>query len=172
MTNMVEPFAPWMRDINRVFTSENRPAPFIPPADVIVSDAGVTVVMDVPGISGDQLDVELENDVLTVRGERPYPYGNDAEAPVRRLERGFGRFERTLRVTNGLDPEAIEASLVNGVLTLRLPKPESHKPRRIQIRSEQPEMRQGDQPQMQQGDQPGTQSQPGQGEPQSTQPTG
>jgi HSP20 family protein len=164
MTTMVEPFAPWLRDLNRVFTSESRPAPFVPPADVIVSDAGVTVVMDVPGIRGEQLDVELENDVLTVRGERPYPYGNDAQAPVRRLERGFGRFERTLRVTHGLDPEAIEASLVDGVLTLQLPKPESHRPRRIQIR--------GEQPSGQGAMQPGAQGamQPGGGQPPAAQP--
>jgi HSP20 family protein len=90
------------------------------------------VYMDVPGIAGDQLDVELENDVLAVRGERPYPYGSDGDA-VRRVERGFGRFERSLRVVRGLDPNAIEASLANGVLTLRLPKPESLKPHRIQI---------------------------------------
>jgi HSP20 family protein len=137
MTTIVEPFAPWLRDLNRLFTTENQVASFVPPADVIVDDEAVTVFMDVPGISGEQLDVELENDVLTVRGERPYPYGSDgnggSQAVVRRVERGFGRFERSLRVLRGLDPNSIEASLAMGVLTLRLPKPESLKPHRIQI---------------------------------------
>jgi HSP20 family protein len=137
MTTMVEPFAPWLRDLNRLFTTENQIPSFVPPADVIVDNEAVMVFMDVPGISGEQLDIELENDVLTVRGERPYPYGQDGngqtQAVVRRVERGFGRFERSLRVLRGLDPNSIEASLADGVLTLRLPKPEQLKPHRIQI---------------------------------------
>jgi HSP20 family protein len=135
MTTMVEPFAPWLRDLNRIFTAENRVSSFLPPADVIVTDEGVTVYMDVPGVAADQLDVELENDVLTVRGERPYPYaGHDGDGAVRRIERGFGRFERSLRVPRGLDPGSIEASLTNGVLELRLPKPEVLRPQRIEIK--------------------------------------
>jgi HSP20 family protein len=140
MATMVEPLAPWLRDVNRLFTTENRVNPFLPPADVIVAQDGVSVFMDVPGIGGEQLDVELENDVLTIRGERPYPYGSDGDGGsagvVRRIERGFGRFERSLRVPAGLDPEAIEASLANGVLELRLPTPESLKPHRIPVRGE------------------------------------
>ncbi|MGB9186256.1 MAG: Hsp20 family protein [Solirubrobacteraceae bacterium] len=49
-------------------------------------------------------------------------------------ERGFGRFERSIRVPRGLDPDAIEASLSDGVLTLRIPKPETMRPRRIEIK--------------------------------------
>jgi HSP20 family protein len=137
MTALVEPFTPWLRDSNRFVASETRVTRFVPPADVLVTDDGATVHMDVPGIERDALEIELENDMLTVRGERPYPYGDNADA-VRRVERGFGRFERTLRVTRDLDPNAIEASMSNGVLTLRLPKPESLKPRRIEIRADQP----------------------------------
>lgn len=71
--------------------------------------------------------------MLTLRGERQYPYGDDGDRGVRRVERGFGRFERSLRVPRGLDPDAIEASFTNGVLRLRIPKPESLRPRRIEI---------------------------------------
>jgi HSP20 family protein len=133
MTTMVEPSAPWLRELNRVLTNDNRVAPFVPPADVIVDENAVTVYMDVPGLSGEQLDVELENDLVTVRGERPFPYAANDQAEVRRAERAFGSFERSLRVVRGLDPSAIEATLSLGVLTLRLPKPESLKPHRIEI---------------------------------------
>jgi HSP20 family protein len=133
MTTIVEPTAPWLRDLNRVVTNDNRVAPFVPPADVIVDEDAVTVYMDIPGLSGEQLDVELENEVLTVRGERPFPYAANGQAEIRRVERAFGRFERSLRVVSGLDPAAIEATLSLGVLTLRLPKPESLKPHRIDI---------------------------------------
>ena len=134
MTALVEPFTPWLRDSNRFVDSETQVTRFVPPADVLVTDEGATVYMDVPGIERDALEIELENDVLTVRGERPYPYGDNAAA-VRRVERGFGRFERILRVSRDLDPNAIQASMSNGVLTLVLPKPESLKPRRIEIRA-------------------------------------
>jgi HSP20 family protein len=107
----------------------------MPPADVLVTDDDVTVYMDVPGVGADKLEIELENDMLSVRGERPYPYEtSDGDRVWRRIERSFGRFEREIRVPRGLDPEAIEASLVDGVLTLRIPKPEPLKPRRIEIK--------------------------------------
>jgi HSP20 family protein len=137
MTTVIEPSAPWLRDINRFFGGEGTPTRLVPPADVLVDDEGVSVYMDVPGISAEQLDVELENDMLTIRGERPYPYGTDGDRTGRRIERGFGRFERTLRVPRGLDPDSIEASLRDGVLMLRIPKPEQLKPRRIQIKGDE-----------------------------------
>ena len=136
MTALIEPYAPWLRDLNRFFSSEANVSSFVPPADVLVTEEGVMVYMDVPGVPADRLDVELENDVLTVRGERPYPYPTDGERVGRRIERGFGRFERSLRVPRGLDPDAIEASMTDGVLTLRLPKPESLKPRKIQVKAD------------------------------------
>jgi HSP20 family protein len=135
VTALTEPFPPWLRDLNRFFNTEGSVSGFVPPADVLVDDEGVTVYMDVPGVRSDQLDVELENEVLTVRGERPYPYRDNGDRGGRRIERGFGRFERSLRVPRGLDPDAIEASLTDGVLTLRIPKPESLKPRRIEVKS-------------------------------------
>ena len=108
---------------------------FLPPADVTVTDDQVTVIMDVPGLKPSELDVELLGDRLTVRGERPFPHdGAGADRPGRRrFERGFGRFERILSVPEGLDPEAIVASLADGVLTLVIPMPEARKPQRIAI---------------------------------------
>ena len=137
MTTTMEPLAPWLRDLNRLFTAEGSVSSFVPPADVIATDDGVMVYMDVPGVSGEQVDIELENDMLTIRGERPFPYGQDGGRGTRRIERGFGQFERTLRVPRGLDPDAISASLKDGVLTLQIPKPESLKPRKIHVQAEE-----------------------------------
>ena len=137
MTAMVEPFPDWLRELNRFFGSQQRQmTQFNPPADVLVDEEGVTVHMDLPGVRPEDVEIEVENDVLTVRGTRACPYpGGEGERNVRRIERGFGRFERSLRVPRGLDPDAIQASMSNGVLTLRLPKPEQIKPRRIQVRA-------------------------------------
>ena len=134
MTVLLEPFPPWLRDVNRFSSSETQVPRFVPPADVLVSDEGATVYMDVPGCPADALEIELENDVLTVRGDRPCPYEESAGA-VRRIERGFGAFERSLRVPRGLDPDAIDASMSDGVLMLQIPKPETMKPQRIQIQA-------------------------------------
>jgi HSP20 family protein len=71
--------------------------------------------------------------MLTVRGERRPPW-ESLEGCTARVERSFGAFERTLRVTDGLDPEGIEASMSDGVLMMRLPEPAQTQPRRIQIR--------------------------------------
>ena len=136
-TTMVEPFAPWLREFNQILHNQGAVSAFIPPADLLIDDDGVTVYMDVPGLHVENLEIELENDTLTIRGERPFPYSHeDGGGPVRRIERGFGRFERTLRVPAGLDPESVQADLHDGVLTLRIPKPETLRPRRIEIKAE------------------------------------
>jgi HSP20 family protein len=132
MAMVMEPIAPWLRDLTRYMVSPETAGPFIPPADVIVTDDQVTVHMDVPGVKRENLEIELENDVLTVRGERAYPYESE-KAAWQRVERGFGRFERDLRVPKGLDPDTVDASLADGVLTLHIPKAEPLKPRRIEI---------------------------------------
>jgi HSP20 family protein len=122
------------RDIDRLLGRNGGLSGFVPAADVVVGDADVTVTMDVPGIQADDLEIELENDVLTVRGERSHRCASDGGTRAwERIERGIGRFERSLQVPRGLDPDAIEASLEAGVLTLRIPKPEQLKPKRVQI---------------------------------------
>jgi HSP20 family protein len=134
---LTEPFSPLFelsRDVDRGPARYGSPGGYIPAADVVVTDEQVTVTIDVPGLRVDDLEVELENDVLTVRGERRYSYATDDETRVwQRMERGFGNFERSLQVPYGLDPDAIEASLDAGVLALRIPRSAEHRPKRVQI---------------------------------------
>jgi HSP20 family protein len=134
MSMLNEPMAPWLREFNRLFTPEAAPAAFLPPADVIVTDQAVDVYMDVPGLNADSLEIELENDTLTIRGERQWPY-ESGDAGVRRIERRFGRFERSLRIPAGLDPDAVEATLSDGVLWLHIPMPKAAQPRRVEIKT-------------------------------------
>jgi HSP20 family protein len=99
-------------------------------------------------IRADALDIELdtppplvppaEHDTLTVRGERPYPYASNDGATVHRIERGFGRFERALRVPAGLDPDAVQASMTDAVLALHIPKPGALKPHKIEVKAAAP----------------------------------
>lgn len=143
MTLLADPFAPMFelsRDFDRLFSRPGVVRSFVPAADILVSDDAVDVYMDVPGFGVDDLDIELVDNTLTVRGERNYPYamngngnGNGDKRVWQRLERGFGKFERVLRVPDGLDADAITASMDAGVLTLHIAKPEAKRPRKIQI---------------------------------------
>jgi HSP20 family protein len=133
MTMLLEPFAP-LFELSRQFV--DGPRAFVPAADVVVTDDDVSVMLDLPGLKADDVEIEVREDVLTVKGERAFPYANETDGDQRvwqRLERGFGSFERVLRLPAGFDPDAITASMSDGVLTLRMPKPEPHKPRRIEI---------------------------------------
>lgn len=139
MTLYLEPFAPLFELTRQMAGNETRS--FLPAADVVVTDEDVTVLMDLPGLKADDVSIELREDMLTVRGERPLPYQAETEDKGRqvwqRVERDFGKFERVLRLPTGLDPDAITASMSDGVLTLHIAKPQERKPRRIEIASGQ-----------------------------------
>jgi HSP20 family protein len=111
-----------------------RPGAFVPPADVTMSDGHVLLTMDVPGVRSEDLSIELLGDQLFVRGERKRPELPE-DAAWQHLERGFGRFERRVKVPDGVDADAITASLDDGVLSLIVPKPERLKRRAITIDS-------------------------------------
>ena len=144
MTLLFEPFTPlfgFSREMDRhVASSGTALRSFVPAADVVATEDDATVVMDLPGLTADDLEIELVDDVLTVRGERAFPFAGDEGRVWQRLERGFGKFERELRVPEGLEEDSIQASMADGVLTLHIAKPEARKPRRIAINAggEQP----------------------------------
>jgi len=138
MQMLMEPFAPWRRDLYRQLT-RSTPAGFFPAADVLVSDEDVTVHLDLPGLRADDVEIELDGDVLAIRGERRFPYGEDKAggATWRRIERPFGAFERSLRIPRGLSPDAIDAAMHDGVLTVKMRKPEKARPHRVDVRAEE-----------------------------------
>jgi HSP20 family protein len=109
-----------------------RPAVFVPAADVAVSDDDLVLTMDLPGFTTDDVSIEVQDTVLTVRGERKRPEISDGTSYVH-VERPSGAFERRIEVPKGIDPDRITASLVDGVLSLIVPKPERLKPKAITI---------------------------------------
>jgi HSP20 family protein len=125
MTLWFDPFAP-------LLTQFNRSAAFLPPADVTVSEGDLVLTMDLPGLTTEDVEIELVGDSLTVRGERKRPQVAEGSTWAHG-ERAFGRFERTIRVPHGVDPDAITASMSEGVLSLIVPKPERLKPKSIAI---------------------------------------
>ncbi len=122
-----DPFMPFV-------TQFTRTAAFLPPADVTVSDGDIVLTMDVPGLTAEDLSIELLDGYLIVRGERKRP--EVAEGTTQAFtERTFGRFERRIKVPDGVDPDRITASMDNGVLSLIVPKPDAMKPKTIAIGS-------------------------------------
>ena len=109
-----------------------RPAPFMPAADVTVSESDVVLTMDLPGLRAEDLDIQLLDGHLFVRGERRRPQLAEG-ATWPHAERPVGRFERRIKLPDGVDGDRIAASLSDGVLSSIVPKPERMKPRTIAI---------------------------------------
>jgi HSP20 family protein len=110
----------------------NRPTAFVPAADVAVSEEEIVLTMDLPGFTTDELTIEVEDNWLTVRGERERPEVPEGTSYLH-VERPFGAFERRIQVPKGVDPDRVTASLVNGLLSLTVPKPDELKPKAIAI---------------------------------------
>ena len=87
---------------------------------------------DLPGLSDGDVNIQLQDNVLTVSGERNAEHESKGEG-YHRVERAFGSFSRSLTLPEGVDPEAVTANFDRGVLEIRIPKPEERKPRRIEI---------------------------------------
>ncbi len=103
---------------------------FDPAIDVRASEHEVTFVCDVPGVKEGDIEVTLDNHVLTIQGRRTYERKSNERMLV---GRGYGAFRRSFTLPDGLDQEKLEASLEDGVLTLRIPKLPTAKPRKISI---------------------------------------
>jgi HSP20 family protein len=104
----------------------------MPAADVTVSEGDLVLTLDLPGLTADDVSIELVDGFLTVRGERRRPHTADGTSWVH-SERPFGAFERRIAVPKGVDADAVTASMDNGVLSLIVPKPERLKPKAIAI---------------------------------------
>ena len=104
-----------------------------PNVDIREDKDHITITMDVPGVRPEDVKVSLENQVLTVAGEK-HAIQQEQDERWHRWERHYGRFERTFTLPSTVDAERIEATTDNGVLTLRLPKIEKARPREIQVK--------------------------------------
>lgn len=104
-----------------------------PALDVEETDDAFVLHVEMPGCKPEDLDVTLDEGVLTISGERRFYDEKDADG-FRRVERRFGRFHRAVRLPSRVDAERIEASYDDGILRVRVPKAEEAKPRRVEIR--------------------------------------
>jgi HSP20 family protein len=105
---------------------------WLPPMDLLETGEHYVLRADLPGLADEDVNVQFEDNVLTISGERTAEH-DDQQEGYYRLERAFGTFSRSLTLPAGVDPDAVQAHFDRGVLEITIPKPEQKKPRQVQI---------------------------------------
>lgn len=138
MLTLYRPFTSLLRDdfFDRDFPFGNawRSAQsFSPAVDIVENEKAYLLKAEVPGLAPENIDVQVENDVLTVRGERKYE-NEEERGGYRRVERSYGSFARSFMLPKGTKPEAIEAEVEHGVLTVTIPKVAAATARKVEVK--------------------------------------
>jgi HSP20 family protein len=125
--------------INRMFGEsvghageESNLTPWAPAVDIYETENELVVKADLPDVDPQNLDIRVENNILTIRGERKFET-KVSENNYLRIERAYGSFSRSFSLANSVKSDAIKADYQNGVLTLSLPKREEAKPKQIKV---------------------------------------
>jgi HSP20 family protein len=105
---------------------------WIPAMDLLEADGEFVLRADLPGLSEQDVNIEVQDNVLTISGERRAEH-EDRKEGYYRVERSHGSFRRSLTLPEGVDPESVKASFDRGVLEVHVPKPEQRKPRKVAI---------------------------------------
>jgi HSP20 family protein len=105
---------------------------FAPPVDVYEDEHNITLKIEVPGIEEKDIDVRLQNNTLTVHGERKFEK-EEKEENYRRVERQYGSFTRSFTLPNTVDSETVSASYDKGILKIKLAKKAEAKPKQIKV---------------------------------------
>jgi len=105
---------------------------FVPPVDIYEDEHGLQLKLEVPGIDEKDLDVKVENNTLTISGERKFEK-EEKEENFHRIERRYGSFSRSFTLPSTVNTEDVSASYDNGVLSVRLAKRAEAKPKQIKV---------------------------------------
>jgi HSP20 family protein len=124
-----EAFGAWPREEgNGAITSA-----WLPPCDVFEDKEAVKIMAEVPGVRPEDVKISLENNLLTIRGEKRQQ-SEERNERVHRYERSYGSFERSFALPSTVDPDKITAGYENGILTVTIPKVERARPREIPVK--------------------------------------
>lgn len=136
------------REVDRLFEDftrgmgSNGANMLIPKIDVSETDKEIEVTVDLPGLERKDVDISLENDVLTIRGEKKVEVkpddkdkeGNDKNKTYHVAERMYGAFYRAIQLPPGIDPSKVQATMSKGVLKVTIPKPKSSSSAKIEVK--------------------------------------
>jgi HSP20 family protein len=128
------------REIDRLFNefaqipgANGLPANIVPKIDISETDKAIEVSAEMPGLERKDIDISIEDDTLTIRGEKKIEE-DQKDKNVQHSERTYGVFMRVLQLPPGVDPSSVEATMSNGVLKITIPKPAKPEPKKIEVK--------------------------------------
>lgn len=122
----------WDKEVEKIFDAFSKTNAFTPACEVLDEEGLFTISMDIPGLSKDEIDIEVRENQLHISGERKLSERSD-KTSVLRTERKYGKFTRTFNLPQNINSEGIQAKFLNGVLEIALPKEEKNQARKISI---------------------------------------
>lgn len=132
------------REIDRLFSEFSQGLgpngqQLVPNIEIAETDNAIEVSAEMPGLERKDVDISLEDDTLTIRGEKKVEKGTDGgkdknDKNVQHSERSYGVFLRVLQLPPGIDPSSVQATMANGVLKITIPKPARPEPKKIEVK--------------------------------------
>ena len=120
--------------LNRFLTEPSSARPWAPAVDILETENDLVIKADVPEVDLKDIDIEIENHTLTLKGQRKFESNGNG---YHRIERSYGSFARYFSLPDTVDTEKVKADYKNGVLTVTLPKKEIAKPRQVKVEVQQ-----------------------------------
>ena len=118
--------------VNRLLSEQSGARPWVPPVDIFETDNALVLKADVPDVEMKNVDIQIENGTLTLKGERKFEK-DEKNKGFHRIERSYGSFARYFTLPETVDTENVRAEYSSGVLTVTLPKKEIAKPKSIKV---------------------------------------
>jgi len=127
-------YEPWslFDQLRREMDTSLATSDWVPAVDIKENDDHFTIVADIPGVAPEDIEVQMENGVLTIKGERETEKTEEKD-DYKRVERSFGSFYRRFSLPESANPDSVEAKSNNGVLEITIDKQEKTEPRKISV---------------------------------------
>jgi HSP20 family protein len=122
--------------VTRLMSEPRTSRPWSPAVDIVETENELVLKADLPDVQLQDIDVRVENQTLSIKGERKFEK-DFADKGYHRIERSYGSFMRSFAVPNSVDTEKVSADYKNGVLTIALPKKEAAKPKQVKVEVKQ-----------------------------------
>ena len=118
--------------LNRLVSEPRTTRPWSPSVDILETENALVLRADLPELKLEDIEVRVENQTLTIKGERKFEKDEKVKG-YHRIERSYGSFLRSFAIPTTVEPEKVAADYKNGVLTVTLPKKEEAKPRHVKV---------------------------------------
>ena len=121
-----------LREFDNVLSNRVQDGIWSPKVNIVENEKGYTISAELPGVSKDDIDIDLKDNTLSIKGEKKVESKDEKENYIR-VESSYGKFERSFNVSDDIDRNSVNASFKDGVLTLVLNKKEESKPKQIKV---------------------------------------